>query len=75
VAQPAAQPQEPPQQPPPATGPSDLASDPAPASAVTRLISGMLARLSQRGQTAISSRSAIGRSTSYTEEQSLQRYS
>jgi hypothetical protein len=41
----------------------------------TRLIKGMLARLSQLGHTAASSRSAIGRSTSYTDAQSLQRYS
>jgi hypothetical protein len=47
----------------------------APASIPTRLISGMLTRLSQRGQTAASSRSALGRITSYTAAQSLQRYS
>src|ERR1700730_986675 len=35
----------------------------------------MLARLSQLGQTAATSRSAIGRSNSKTAEQSLQRYS
>jgi hypothetical protein len=35
----------------------------------------MLARLSQAGQTAASSRWAIGRITSKTEAQSLQRYS
>jgi len=38
-------------------------------------MSGMLARLSQLGQTAATSRSAIGRSNSNTDEQSLQRYS
>jgi hypothetical protein len=41
----------------------------------TRLIKGMLARLSHRGQTAASSLWAIGRSTSNTEVQALQRYS
>jgi hypothetical protein len=50
-------------------------SDPEPACTATRLISGMLARLSQLGQTAATSRSAIGRSNSNTAEQSLQRYS
>jgi len=50
-------------------------SDPDPAWTATRLIRGMLARLSQLGQTAATSRSAIGRSSSYTAEQSLQRYS
>jgi hypothetical protein len=50
-------------------------SDPEPATTATRLISGMLARLSQLGQTAATSRSAIGRSSSNTTEQSLQRYS
>ena len=38
-------------------------------------MSGMLARLSQLGQMAATSRSAIGRSSSNTAEQSLQRYS
>lgn len=41
----------------------------------TRLMSGMLSRLSQRGHTAARSRSDIGRSTSKTPRQSLQKYS
>jgi hypothetical protein len=57
--------QAPPQQP-----PADTAgASPAPADAgrtAIVLISGMLARLSQLGQTAASSRSAMGRSTSKT---------
>jgi hypothetical protein len=48
---------------------------PPPATIATRLIRGMLARLSQWGQTAASSRWAIGRSTSKTEVHALQRYS
>ena len=55
--------------------PRGNSSDPEPAWTATRLISGMLARLSQLGQTAATSRSAIGRSNSNTAEQSLQRYS
>jgi hypothetical protein len=51
------------------------ASEPDPAWTATRLMSGMLARLSQLGQMAATSRSAIGRSSSNTAEQSLQRYS
>jgi len=39
------------------------------------LTNGMLARLSQLGQTAASSRSAMGRSTSNTPVHALQRYS
>ena len=73
-----AQPQEPPQQPPPPDDGADQESaelDEPPAWTATRLISGMLARLSQLGHTAASSRSAMGRSTSKTERQSLQRYS
>ena len=74
----APQPQLPPQQPPPPpplAPTSGEASDPEPAWTATRLMSGMLARLSQLGQTAATSRSAIGRSNSNTAEQSLQRYS
>lgn len=41
----------------------------------TRLMSGMLSRLSQRGHTAARSRSDMGRSTSKTPRQSLQKYS
>ncbi|HWW09219.1 MAG TPA: hypothetical protein VNY76_03130 [Candidatus Acidoferrales bacterium] len=73
------QPQEPPQQPPPLLVGADLgaASIPelGPACTATRLISGMLATLSHEGQTAASSRLAIGRRSSKTEWQSLQRYS
>jgi hypothetical protein len=72
----APQPQLPPQQPPPPPPPLEVdSSDPEPEWTATRLISGMLARLSQLGQTAAISRSAIGRSNSNTDEQSLQRYS
>jgi hypothetical protein len=39
------------------------------------LIRGMLARLSQFGHTAANSRFAMGRSTSKTSAQALQRYS
>ena len=70
----APQPQLPPQQPPPPLTPGE-SSDPEPAWTATRLMSGMLARLSQLGQTAATSRSVIGRSNSNTAEQSLQRYS
>lgn len=75
AAQPAPQAQEPPQPQPPL--PPEVASPAGvpPARAVMRLMSGMLDRLSQRGQTAASSRSAMGRSTSKTEAQALQRYS
>jgi hypothetical protein len=71
------QPQLPPQHPPPPPPPLTLgdSSDPEPAWTATRLINGMLARLSQLGQTAATSRSAMGRSNSKTAEQSLQRYS
>ena len=41
----------------------------------TRLISGMVVRDSQAGQTVATSRWAIGRSSSNVVEQSLQRYS
>lgn len=41
----------------------------------TRLISGMVVALSQLGQTALSSRSAMGRSSSKVSAQALQRYS
>ena len=68
-------PQLPPQQPPPPPLTPGESSDPEPAWTATRLMSGMLARLSQLGQTAATSRSAIGRSSSNTAEQSLQRYS
>jgi hypothetical protein len=65
----------PPQQPPPPEGIDEASEAPEPAWIATRLISGMLARLSQLGQTAATSRSAMGRSNSYTAAQSLQRYS
>lgn len=69
-----AQEQAPPQaQPPP---PPEGAAKPAGAArTVTRLISGVLDALSQRGHVAASSRSAMGRSTSNTARQSLQKYS
>jgi hypothetical protein len=66
------------QAPPHAQPPPDTTGEDSPdptAFKATRLISGMLARLSQLGQTAASSRSAMGRNTSNTERQSLQRYS
>ena len=72
------QPQEPPQQPPPLEGADRGAASIAeldPACTATRLISGMLATLSHAGQTAFSSRSAMGRSSSKTVWQSLHRYS
>jgi hypothetical protein len=65
----------PPQQPPPPPPVDGDASDPDPAWTATRLMSGMLARLSQLGQMAATSRSAIGRRSSNTAEQSLHRYS
>jgi hypothetical protein len=72
------QPQEPPQQPPPPLG-ADLGAasiaELEPACTATMLISGMLATLSHEGQTAASSRLAIGRNSSKTAWQSLQRYS
>jgi hypothetical protein len=71
----APQPQLPPQHPPPPPPVDGDASELDPAWMATRLISGMLARLSQLGQTAATSRSAIGRSSSNVAEQSLQRYS
>ena len=46
-----------------------------PEARATRLISGMLSRLSQSGHTAARSRSATGRSISKTPRQSLQKYS
>ena len=52
-----------------------VAVPPAGRDAATRLISGMLDRLSQDGHTAESSRWPIGRSTSKVAVQSLQRYS
>ena len=72
------QPQETPQHPPPPLGadPGALAvPELGPACPATRLISGMLATLSHEGQTAASSRLAIGLSSSKVEWQSLQRYS
>src|SRR5207253_2006506 len=60
-----AQPHEPPQHPPPLEGAYSAAAPvlgDEPAWTATRLIRGMLARLSQDGHTAASSRSAIGRS-------------
>lgn len=73
------QPQEPPQQPPPPPLGADLGAlavpELGPACTATRLISGMLATLSHEGQTAASSRLAIGLSSSKIEWQSLQRYS
>jgi hypothetical protein len=71
------QPQLPPQQPPePTEGAVAVAVAPATERvAATWLISGMLARLSQLGQRAASSRSPMLRSTSKVVRQSLQRYS
>jgi hypothetical protein len=71
----APQPQLPPQHPPPPPPVDGDASALDPAWTATRLMSGMLARLSQLGQTAATSRSAMGRSSSKVAEQSLQRYS
>jgi len=74
-----AQPQAPPQQPPPPALGADRGAasiaELGPACTATRLISGMLATLSHEGQTAASSRLAVGRSSSKTAWQSLQRYS
>jgi hypothetical protein len=72
------QPQAPPQQPPPpeARGAGALAVREADWTLrATRLISGMVVALSQLGQTALSSRSAMGRSSSKVSAQALQRYS
>ena len=70
--------QPPPQQPPPPPAPDSNAAAPLPGEpipALTLLRSGILARLSQRGQAAEVSRSAIGRRTSKVAAQSPQRYS
>src|SRR5581483_11336403 len=73
-------PQAPPQQPPPpparGAGAAGAALPEAERTLIaTRLISGMVVVLSQLGQTACSSRSAMGRSSSKVSAQALQRYS